>query len=80
MLTSLEKTELEKEYASNFCMVCDRDDWKAPIDSEVRECYVEKVVDAVNYFTATEVKLSAGSKEGFVRVQSVGYRMGPAGP
>ena len=56
-------------------------DWKAPIDyitSRIFGCYpVDIYVEAIEYFTATDAKITELGN-GSVRIQSIGYRAGPA--
>jgi len=69
----------EEEIEKAFDKVKNPEDWRTEIDAEVSADEVELVIVAIEYYTATEV----GTKKldnGNVRVVSVGYRMGPAGP
>jgi len=64
------------------------DHWKDPIrgyiteaDMAVNKWTVEDIIDAVDYFTATTAEVvfeNYPGDEGY-RVESVGYRNGPAG-
>ena len=66
-----------------FKMVRNPDDWKAPIDSVVAAEFVDVVVNAIIFFCATEVEVTEVEHDRVVnarRVESVGYRAGPAGP
>lgn len=62
-----------------FELVCDADDWKAPIDAWVDVDAVGAIARAVEFFTATAIEV-AEQAGGRARVTSIGYRMGPAGP
>lgn len=62
-----------------FDVVCDPDDWRAPIDAEVAVEEVPVTVAAIEYFTATSVRVTRCHTDR-CRVRSVGYRSGPAGP
>lgn len=62
-----------------FQSVCDRDDWRGPIDIIVEVYSLSGVVAAIEFYTATEVKVSMTLGGEYV-VQSVGYRAGRAGP
>lgn len=60
-------------------------DWKAPIRAIVtvetltaQHLTIEQVLEAVVYFTATNPRLVP--LLGCYRVESIGYRAGPAGP
>ena len=75
-----------------FDLVCDPDDWRKKIDKTLyldskgkvveTGVTIDEVREAIVFFTATEptakeVPASVGIA---VRVTSVGYRAGPAGP
>ena len=62
-----------------FQLVANKDDWRAPIDAIVPADKLVAVLKAIAHFTATEATVSVEGN-GFFRVKSVGYRMGPAGP
>ena len=62
-----------------FDRVSDPKDWKAPIDAWVCEKDFPLANKAVEYFTATTLRVTDTSSN-LMRVQSVGYRDGPAGP
>lgn len=53
-------------------------DWKGPIDAVVEVKELDLICEAVAHYTATEVDFSL-LDSGQVRVQALGYRMGPAG-
>lgn len=74
-------TRLQAEHVElkpYFDQVCDRHDWKRPIDAFCRIEDAEKVMRAISFFTATSAKLTRMNYE-WVRVQADGYRRGPAG-
>jgi hypothetical protein len=54
-------------------------DWRAPIRAVVKKKDLATAIEAIEYFTATQVTVKPAGKNIF-RVSSVGYRMGPAGP
>ncbi len=67
-----------------FDLVADPSDWRAAIDCNVDLSTadaprLDDIREAVEWFTATTAEIThvAGP---VVRVRSVGYRMGPAGP
>ncbi len=68
-----------------FDKVAPKGDWKGRIDAVVEERELDVVCEAVSYYTATEIeffpipKREGGYEECTVRVQALGYRMGPAG-
>lgn len=71
------------ELEAGFKMVEDVNDWKASIDSHVKPDYADLVVAAAQFFTAAEVRTEPYQHPqwgSMVRVRSVGYRNGPAGP
>lgn len=77
--------------AAAFDLVCNKNDWKAPIDCIVKipEASVKETIsDAIEFFTATVAKweLIGGDPHGPIatrglwwRVRAEGYRRGPAG-
>jgi hypothetical protein len=69
----------EEQIKEAFEKVQNPEDWRAPIDAEVSADEEELVIEAIGYYTATQVK-STELANGNIRVESVGYRMGPAGP
>lgn len=64
-----------------FENVQDPTDWRGPIDfaGDMHPEDVAATVAAIRHFTATEPKVSTLAN-GETRIESVGYRMGPAGP
>lgn len=68
---------------SAFDQVCDKADWKGPIDCIVPWHAVHLYLEAVKFMTAAEVtfeRCSDAQGNPAMRVRSVGYRAGPAGP
>lgn len=62
-----------------FRLVQDSEDWRKPIDAVVNPRDLGVVVVAVAYYTATACVVMPTEGE-LIRVHSVGYRAGPAGP
>lgn len=64
-----------------FHDVCNPDDWKAPIDAYLNNDpdYIDQVVAAIVFFTATEPVLDYSPEKVSVRITADGYRRGPAG-
>lgn len=62
-----------------FDSVSDPQDWKGPIAAVMGGEAVNVVVAAIQFFTATEPKVSYNPKTGQFVVESIGYRAGPAG-
>lgn len=68
----------QKELDRLFGLVCDPNDWKAPINALIDPDDEDGVEEAIIHFTATIPDfVPEGDK---VRVTAEGYRMGPAGP
>ena len=69
-----------------FELVADPTDWRAPIDKVITMpdvIYGATIKAAVEFFTATPARiklLSINCGKPSVRIQSIGYRAGPAGP
>ena len=66
-----------------FDEVADKDDWKAPIDAWIEDHDYNLVLEAIDFMTATMIKVVDTKIESEVttlRITSVGYRNGPAGP
>jgi hypothetical protein len=61
-----------------FDTVKNKNDWKEPIDVVVGVELVGLVAASIEYFTATECKLTDLGDKNY-RVESIGYRRGPAG-
>lgn len=75
-----EHEEIRAEHAVYFKMVCNLEDWRNPIDACCRVGDVENVYRAIAFFTATEAVFTPLTEvPGWCRVQSIGYRAGPAG-
>ena len=70
---------LVEKHELAFHLVADPVDWRRPIDAIVPAAKLVDVVRAIQYYTATETIVSVATNGQF-RVQSIGYRMGPAGP
>ena len=68
----------QAQLEAGFNAVCDKTDWKAPISAVVGESLVGLVYSAIMHFTATCPKVSR-LENGNFSVESIGYRMGPAG-
>lgn len=64
-----------------FNQICDKQDWKGPIDCLVPWEAASTYVEAIKWMTATspECKHVIHSGQSYARLTSVGYRMGPAG-
>lgn len=82
----------EDELRQTFELVSDRKDWKAPVAYQMRNpidldvekiesfcAFVIKVVCAIRYYTATDVKVKI-FPDGKVLFTADGYRDGPCGP
>lgn len=72
-------TDEQKKHERNFKRVANKKDWKAPIDAIIRVDDFEAINDAVEFFTATTLRVDENMGHGKVRVKAKGYRMGPAG-
>lgn len=69
------------ELKPHFDAVCNKRDWKGPIDAFCRRDDLPVVKRAIAFFTATDAiyqEVMPPNSE-WVRVLSVGYRQGPAG-
>lgn len=66
-----------RELSKAFDKVRNPDDWKAPISAWVPRHDMFVVQAAVEFYTATEPKVTVYPD--MVHVQSIGYRSGPAG-
>ena len=72
----------EPELNAAFRRVQDPRDWRNPIDCVVTEldrAELEKIQDAVEFYTATECKVTPLGGASY-RITADGYRNGPAGP
>ena len=67
---------------SAFRVLHDPEDWRAPIDVFVDPASAQLAVASIIFMTATDpIKTLVETPNGYrVRVQSEGYRNGPAGP
>ena len=72
----------QKRATEIFDMVADADDWRGPIDAWVSQENLCAVLQAVEFFTATQAKVTEVDHgilgEIKVRVEAIGYRAGPA--
>jgi len=68
----------QEQLEAAFSAVCDKADWKAPINAVVGESLVGLVYSAIVHFTATCPKVTR-MENGNFSVKSIGYRQGPAG-
>jgi hypothetical protein len=64
---------------SAFGQICGQDDWRGPINAVVPVRLVSLYCEAIRFMTATE-PTQEPVDDYHVRLVSVGYRMGPAGP
>jgi hypothetical protein len=62
-----------------FALVSDQDDWKGRIQATVEAKDLPSVIQAIAFYTGTPTTVVPNEFGGF-RVESVGYRAGPAGP
>ena len=69
----------QKELKTIFDAISDPQDWKAPITCLVNGEAVMPVVASIQFFTATEPKISLNVEHMKYIVTSEGYRNGPAG-
>lgn len=69
----------EAELKAAFEKVCDPHDWKDPIVKRVPTNKMDLTIAAIEFYTATEVKVTALAGRDDVTVESIGYRAGPAG-
>jgi hypothetical protein len=68
----------QAQLEAGFNAVCDKSDWKAPINAVVGESLVGLVYSAIMHFTATCPKVTR-MENGNFSLTSIGYRRGPAG-
>lgn len=84
--TELDQTVVYRGYTRlnlkiAFDRVKDPTDWKAAITADLRADQIPLVRAAVEFFTATELRTTRFDPATCrYHVESVGYRMGPAGP
>ena len=70
----------QEELKAAFDRVCDSRDWKNPISAIVNAEDKALISDAIEFFTATKAEFrDVVNNDAKLFVQSVGYRMGPAG-
>lgn len=64
-----------------FDQVCNKEDWKAPVNALVPWEAAKVYMQAIEFMTAAKVTCERVVKEGCVHAHltCVGYRMGPAG-
>lgn len=64
-----------------FSAVADPDDWKAPIESKISIHDLPVTVAAIKFYTATvpTYRFDSEGNSGKWIIESIGYRMGPAG-
>lgn len=63
-----------------FDEIADPKDWKAPISIWVKGEGVKAAVATIEFFTATNPSVQLDTDKMLYLVESIGYRMGPAGP
>ena len=62
-----------------FKLVANKADWKASIDRWIRKRDLALVLEAIDFYTATEGRV-VEELPTYCRVVAAGYREGPAGP
>lgn len=64
-----------------FDQICNKDDWKAPIDCMVPWDAASIYMQAIAFMTATTATCVRVERDGhlWARLTSIGYRNGPAG-
>lgn len=62
-----------------FGEVCNKEDWKSPIEVWCLGEDVLKICEAIRFFTATEPSVELNPTNMRYLITSEGYRMGPAG-
>ncbi len=62
-----------------FAMIEDKKHWKNPINTVVADHFLPIARAACMFYTVTDLD-STPDSEGRVRITSIGYREGPAGP
>lgn len=62
-----------------FSEICDKVDWKGPIDTVVDADMLDLYKEAIAFMTATDTRIVGGINQGKFRIVSVGYHAGPAG-
>lgn len=70
-------TRIELETA--FGLVENPADWKAPICAKIDRGNLARVMAAVEFYTSTQVRITGDVGGSIIRVEALGYRMGPAG-
>jgi len=83
MTLSIQVEEAEhythKELKAAFDAVANPEDWRAEINAVVALDKVAVTIVAIEFYTATE-SIATLLNDGKVRIKSIGYRKGPAGP
>lgn len=69
----------ESDLKSAFLKVANPFDLKGPIEAIIPEKDLNLTAAAIEYYTATQAEFKK-IQDGYVRVLSIGYRLGPAGP
>ena len=62
-----------------FTAVHDPADWRAPIRTFIDAAVLDITKTAVEFFTATKVRVAATTDPGRLAIEADGYRAGPAG-
>ncbi len=71
----------EKILRKYFNKVCDKKDWKKPINAYITFGERTLVESAIMYYTGTKAKFVPDSPDtDDLKVTALGYRMGPCGP
>ena len=63
-----------------FDSICNKSDWREPIDAVVPHDDKMLVATAISYFTGTPANFTHVPNTDSWRVQADGYRNGPCGP
>jgi hypothetical protein len=81
-----ERPQKSIELMPYFSSICNRKDWKSPINAFCRKEDKEKIKEAIEYFTSTAPEFDeindsemVVSLKGWLQVSADGYRLGPAG-
>jgi len=78
-MSQMTMTAEQQKHELRFKSVSNSLDWKSPIDAIIRVADFDAVNAAVEFYTATKLKVEQNMGSGYVRVTSPGYRLGPAG-
>jgi len=68
-----------EQLKESFDMVCNPDDWRAPIKKIIPVDDLDVTINAIMFFAGTQVN-TRYLKNDLCEVSSVGYRNGPCGP